>query len=393
MLFCSKSRVNPATATLVLALATLTLAHSQTPKTTLVEPPGPLLPATLGDFTKSSPAPVGDGLGQLDPAQAPAFQEDGLKRFERSDYASGPHHGTLTAYQFIDWSGAYAAFSYARKSDPLPPGKHLGDNAATSPEGLILQSGPNLLIAHFDVPPTRVNALLTDLIPRLPKAIGPASRPPLLPTYLPAKGLIPGSAHYSLGPAAYTAEGGILPATILGFDKSAEVITAQYQTRARTHGLLTILLDPTPTIAGDVGRAIEAQLKANASGPGTFVLRREGPMLLLAGGGFTEPEAHQIVDSIHLNNEVTWNKEKPLEFHAEVKKTASLLTTIVVFCSLAGLAALLLGIFFGGGRAAIRVLRGKPAHTEPEFLRIDLSGPAHTLRNPLGDDPTQSTHT
>jgi hypothetical protein len=390
MLFCYKTRVFPAAATLLLALATIVSASAQESRTTLVEPPGPLLPAALGDFTKSAPAPVGDGLGQLDPTQAPAFQEDGLKRFERSDYNSGPHHGTLTAYQFIDASGAYAAFSYTRKSDPLAPGKHLGDNAATGPDGFVLQSGPNLLVASFDLPPARINTLLADLIPHLPKAVGPAAPPPLLPTYLPVKNLIPGSARYSLGPTSYTADGGVLPANILGFDKSAEAITAQYQTHSHNHGLLTILLYPTPTIAGEEGRAIEAQLKAGVVGPGTFVLRREGPMLLLANGGFTDPEAHQIVDNIHLNNEVTWNKEKPLEFHAEVKKTASLLTTIVVFCSLAGLAALLLGIFFGGGRAAIRVLRGKPAHTEPEFLRIDLSGPAHTLRNPLGEDPSHS---
>jgi hypothetical protein len=39
------------------------------------------------------------------------------------------------------------------------------------------------------------------------------------------------------------------------------------------------------------------------------------------------------------------------------------------------LAAIVLGLFFGGGRALIRVMQGKPAATEPEFLRIDLRGP------------------
>ena len=36
----------------------------------------------------------------------------------------------------------------------------------------------------------------------------------------------------------------------------------------------------------------------------------------------------------------------------------------------------MLALFFGGARAAIRVMQGKPAATEPEFLRIDLSGSA-----------------
>jgi hypothetical protein len=35
-----------------------------------------------------------------------------------------------------------------------------------------------------------------------------------------------------------------------------------------------------------------------------------------------------------------------------------------------------IALFFGGGRALIRVMQGKPAATEPEFLRIDLRGSA-----------------
>ena len=66
----------------------------------------------------------------------------------------------------------------------------------------------------------------------------------------------------------------------------------------------------------------------------------------------------------------------PLEFHSEVRKTVSLLTSVLVFCGLGALAAVVLALFFGGARAAIRVMQGKPAATEPEFLRIDLSGSA-----------------
>jgi hypothetical protein len=34
---------------------------------------------------------------------------------------------------------------------------------------------------------------------------------------------------------------------------------------------------------------------------------------------------------------------------------------------------LVLGLFLGYGRALLRVMQGKPAASEPEFLRIDLS--------------------
>jgi hypothetical protein len=64
----------------------------------------------------------------------------------------------------------------------------------------------------------------------------------------------------------------------------------------------------------------------------------------------------------------------PLEFHAEVQKTYSLLVSIAILCGVGALAAIVLGLFLGGGRALVRVLQGKPAATEPEFLRIDLRG-------------------
>ncbi len=138
--------------------------------------------------------------------------------------------------------------------------------------------------------------------------------------------------------------------------------------------MLTLLLFPTPQIAGDRGRAVEAALNAAGERAGTAKLRREGPMVMLATGGFTQAEAAEMVDGIHLRTEVTWNKAVPPEFHTEVRKTASLLVSIAVFSGVLGLAAVLLGLFLGFGRAWIRVLMGKPAATEPEFLRLDLSG-------------------
>ncbi|RXH54285.1 DUF6599 family protein [Granulicella sibirica] len=367
MVSATKSRFFPTILLLAMSIPAITQSK-------LVEPPAPLLPSTLGDFTKTTPAEVGDGLGALPTLpDAAVLKEDGIKRYEHSDYSSGSGKGTITAYQFIDNSGATAALSYNRRQGATPT-KHIGDDALTTPEGIVFQSGVNLVVAKFTTPPAKTADLLNELIAHLPKVAGPAAQPPLLPTYLPEKGLITGTPRYALGPAAYTAMGGVLPANILAFDKAGESVTAEYQTRIHAKGILTILLYPTPTIAGDEGRAIEAYFKANPVSTGVATIRREGPMLMLATGGFTPTEAQALVDNIHLRNELTWNKEKPAEFHAEVTKTASLLTSILVFCGVGALAAILLGFFLGFGRAGIRVLMGKPAASEPEFLRIDLSG-------------------
>jgi hypothetical protein len=367
--------------TLIAAL--LLAAASAAAQTKIVEPPPPLLPQQIGAFAKNVPAPVGDGLGLLDAASAPVMKEDGIRRFERSDYTSGNLHGTLTVYQFFDVSGAYAAFCYERSQGFNQPARKIGGATASGPDGILFQSGINLVIAHFDKAAPKLPATLDELITHLPKAAGPASHPPLLPTYLPEKNLVPGSLRYALGPAAYTAMGGVLPANILTFDKNGESVTGDYQIHAhKERGVVTLLLYPTPTIAGDVSRAVDAQLHAQPPA-GVAKLRREGPMLILATGGFSDQEAQQMVDQIHLHSEVTWNKALPLEFHAEVRKTASLLTSILVLSGVLGAAAILLGLFLGFGRAGIRVLMGKPAASEPEFLRIDLSSrPTANLRDP-----------
>jgi hypothetical protein len=88
---------------------------------------------------------------------------------------------------------------------------------------------------------------------------------------------------------------------------------------------------------------------------------------------------------MHLNSVITMDKPVPLDFHVEVQKTYTLLENIAVFCGVGALAAVVLGLFFGGGRALIRVMQGKPAATEPEFLHIDLRGvPSGRLRNKPG---------
>jgi hypothetical protein len=71
-----------------------------------------------------------------------------------------------------------------------------------------------------------------ELIEHLPKVSGTAGLAPLLPTLLPAKGLDADSVKYALGPVGYQAMGGVLPAAVVGFDKSAETVTAKYRAAA-----------------------------------------------------------------------------------------------------------------------------------------------------------------
>jgi len=364
-------------------------------KTMLVEPPPPLLPATLGKLTRAAEGDVGDGLGRLDAAGLSAqdkavVTEDGLKRFAKSDYgnSNGKDFRTfagVTVYRFGDVSGAISAYEYFKKPGMRP--EKLGDASVSDGKDLLVRSGVNVVQEHLDSSSGEA-ALTNELIEHLPKASGPAAMDPLLPTLLPEKGFDKQSVKYALGPAGYAAMGGALPAGVGGFDKSAEAVTAK--SISNGGGVLTLLLYPTPQIAGDHGRAIETAMNqqvaeggAAKAAAGTVMMRREGPLVVMTTGAWSAADAHAMVEGVHLHSEVSFDKPMPLEFHAEVRKTYSLLTSIAIFCGFALLAMVVLGLFFGGGRALIRVMQGKPAASEPEFLHIDLSGtPGKRLGEP-----------
>ena len=336
--------------------------QAQEAKTVLAIPPAPLLPESLRTGPNHD---AGNGAPSWSGADGPILVEDGIRRYERGDAPSAVVHGTVpagtvTVYQFDDATGAYAAYTYLRKID--------GDR--------VMLSGVSVVVSDLKLYPESAAALLKTVQVGLPKVGGTKGLAPLLPTYLPAKGLERDSVKYAVGPAGYQAMGAVVPPEIVGFDKAAEVVTAKYEGK----GTLTLLVYPTPQIAGDHGRQIEAEMNRQGAAAGTVKLRREGPLVLMTTGAWKPAEAQQLVENIHLRNELTWNKPMPLEFHSEVRKTVSLLTSILIFCGLGALAAVVIALFLGGARAAIRVMQGKPAATEPEFLRIDLSGRAAQIR-------------
>lgn len=376
-------------------------------KTMLVEPPTPLLPATLGDLQRVSAGDAGDGLGLVDATDAAAMREDGLRRFARSEYRDGAAHGAgqglVTVYQFGDASGAVSAYDYFRRPGMRP--ENLGDEALSNGEELLLRSGANVVVGEFKLGHAGMLAVSRELIAHLPKVGGTAGLAPPLPALVPAGEMDADSVRYALGPVGYKAMGGVLPPQMVGFEKSAEAVTAH----SRSGGVLTLLSYPTPEIASEHERAIAALGGQQAAGEsqapahtpvqtpsrtstravdktsterltsgavlmGTVKMRRDGSLLILATGAWHEAEAERMVNGIHLHDEVTWDKPVPLDFTTELHKTYSLLVGITILSGMGCLAALVLGLFFGGGRALVRVMQGKPAASEPEFLRIDLSG-------------------
>src|SRR5581483_11347178 len=84
-------------------------------------------------------------------------------------------------------------------------------------------------------------------------------------------------------------------------------------------------------------------------------------------------EAAAMLENVHMKQLVAVDTNMGPTFHVEVQKTFSLLTSIAILSGVLMGSAVLLGLFLGGGRALIRVMQGKPAASEPEFLSLHLS--------------------
>ena len=356
-------------------------AQTAPPATTLVEPPTPLLPTDATLVSPTPELPIPDDSAEI---QA-ILKEDGLVRMESRvklvpTAAKPVSSGWIKAYQFVDATGAYSAYTYLRQGGTRPSGANRvndTDVQLSSGERVFL-SGTSVVRAQIKQYPESLTGLLHSVSIGLPKVSGRKGIAPALPTLFPADvagtKLDAASIRYALGPIGYKTLGGQLPPDILGWDKSAEIATATYAGK-QGKGTLTLLLYPTPTIAGDRGRAIEKAINdAGAEAFGTVKLRRNGPLLSLSTGGFRPDQAEKLVAAPHLNEEVTFDQKLPVEFHAEVRKTATLLQSILIFTGLLILAAIVIAVFLGGIRAGWRVMHGKPAASEPEFLTINLRG-------------------
>jgi hypothetical protein len=415
-------------AAILVAASAATAAQTAPPSTKLVEPPTPLLPQNIGDLaadtvTRADPAVIDNVLQQFEffnpstclpvinpPGAAPhpmstaaaycanILKEDGVRRLAAGTYrrnSTGPA-SEISVFEFVDATGAYSAYTFYRtllnatRLVGPPAGQTTLETLADS-AGTVTWSGTNVVRIRGTLSKEEMTVLLAGL----PKASGRKAIAPALPSLFPpdvsGTKLESATIRYSLGPIGYKTLGGQLPPDMLGWDKSVEVATATYAGK-QGKGILTLLLYPTPQIAGDNGRAIEKALNdAGAAQLGTVKLRRNGPLLSLATGGFNPDQAEKLVQAAHLDEQLTFDQKLPLEFHAEVKKTATLLESILIFTGLLIIAAIVIGVFLGGIRAGWRVMHGKPAASEPEFLTINLRGdPKGVLlpKEPDSDDVT-----
>ena len=352
--------------------------------------PAALLPDSFaGWVATASPKTTVSDPAQADPSNTEALKEYSFSDGMLANYKRNGDTLSLRALRFHDASGAYGAYSFYRQNGW--PKEEIGSGATSNHNRVLFWVGNVVVDANFSPIGPRSASELRQLASHIPVPEGNRAIAPPILSNLPSDSLDGQTTHYALGPVGYAGSGGVLPAELVGFDRGAEeTVTATYSLRSHP-ATLTIINYPTPQLAAAQEDKIRAYIKPGSSSPASsnqanptwpkllqesnpasLEVRRSGPLVALVSGAATPEESHKLLAKVHFDADLTTIPVPPGE--SDVAKTAKLLMGIAVIVIIGCSAAILLGLFLGGGRALYRVARGKPISSvyEQEFIHLDL---------------------
>ena len=355
-------------------------AKSTPVKVELPPPPKPLLPDAFAGWVAAEPLKTVIDPAQADSASISALKEYGFTHAALVSYKRDGETLTVRALSFFDSSGAYGAYTFYRRNGW--PKEEIGTGATSNKNRVLFWEGTTVVDTTFSNIGPMSAAELRELAKLLPVPLGnKAIAPPILGN-LPQASLDKQTTHYALGPEGYTGADGMLPPDLVGFDRGAEAVTANYSLPSNV-ATLTIIDYPTPQMAAAQETKIRDYIKAGAhaqpafpkpladSDQASLEVRRSGPLVILVSGDAIPDESHKLLESVHFQEELV---SIPQPTESEVNKTGKLLLGIAELVIVGSAAAILLGLFLGGGRAMYRVARGKPASSlyETEFISLNL---------------------
>jgi len=348
--------------------------------------PKPILPDAFDGWLQSAPPKLTNDPAQADASSAAALKEYGFSYAELAAYKRDVNETlTLRALRFEDTSGAYGAYSFYRQNGWAK--EDIGTGAASDHNRVLFWKGDTVVDATFSHIGPMTAGELRSVASHLPVPTGNRSLPPPILVFLPQSNLEHQTTHYAEGPAGYVGGDGVLPPSVVDFDKGAETATANYSLPSGP-ATLTIIEYPTPQIAMAQEKAIRDYIQAGANPGGkgaqpplpkaltesdqaSLEVRRSGVLVVLVSGDAIPDESHRLIETVHYEANLV---QIPQPVESEVAKTGQLLLGIATIVLIGSIAAILLGFFLGGGRALWRIAHGKPASSvyDEEFIHLDL---------------------
>jgi hypothetical protein len=348
----------------------------------LVLPPVPkaMLPESFAGWVAT-----GAPKKLIDAAEADNANATTLKEYDFTDASLGSYKRSgetlsLRALRFRDSSGAYGAYTFFRQNGW--PKEEIGTGATSNKNRVLFWVGNIVIDANFSRVGPMSGSELRELAGQLPLPEGGKALTPPILANLPLAQLDGQTTHYALGPVGYAGSGGVLPPELVGFDRGAETVTANYSLRSGV-ATLTIIDYPTPQMATAQETKIREYIHAGKQAqPGwpkplqdsdlaSLEVKRSGPLVALVSGDAIPDESHKLLATVHYESELM---SIPQPTESEVAKTGKLLMGITVLVLIGCGAAILLAFFLGGFRALYRIARGKPVSSvyDVEFISLNL---------------------
>jgi hypothetical protein len=300
--------------------------------------------------------------------------EAGEQDFLSCEFSSGSQSVSIWAGRFRDPSSGYEVYSSLINPSMRP--SLLGKNSAVDRERLVALVG-NIV---FEVrPPQAISTKdLQALVSVLQAGADQTPLPPLR-AYLPNAEMLDGSQRYALGVAGFRAAAGDLNraafaglAEKAGFNEGAEAMLAQY--RAAKEGAVLLLLDyPTPQLAVYHQKHLELGLTEILKLEETPIERR-GSLLMMVLAPSSPVYAEKLRSSVNYETQVTWNE--PTHTITD-PPWASVIAKIFIGTGIFMVAAVVLGIAFGGVRVVTKIFLPGKVFDRPErmeILQLGLSG-------------------
>jgi len=357
---------------LVLVVSFVTVAFAATPSEPLAPP---ILPKQFAGWQVQGSAEASKDAAAADPTNAALLKEYGFKDFEAANYKSDDGRALkIRAARFNDASGAFGAYSFYLQ--PEMAREQIGDQGASANQRVLFYRGNIVVEALFSQLSVMSAASLRELAGMLPRPGGnAASLPPIL-AFMPRHGYQMNTEKYAEGPLALSAITSPVPADLIDFSASPEVVLGQYSTPGGEATLMLIQY-PNPTLATEHLRRIAAAYHAAqpqagvaaVENVGPFFDKRTGPIIAIASGPISQSDAQTLLGAVNYEASVTWNENT---YFDKKNNIANLLVNIILLCIIVGAISLAAGVAFGGLRVLLRkYLPGRDDQTE--FISLDLA--------------------
>jgi hypothetical protein len=318
--------------------------------------------------------PKSPAMATLDshPEYTQTLVESGVVRVEEHYYEKGSEEIVVRLYKLRDPSSAYEVYTSRLKFGMLPT--NLGQVSAFSKDHVLIQEGNLVLESTANVSKGDLGALVQAVEARG----GKAPLPPI-PAFLPLRGRGAGTERYALGPAAFRAAAAELNrgaftglTEAVGFRDGAEAILAQYRS-GKEEAVLLLLEYPTPQLAGYHQKHLESKL-SEISKTDQTPIERKGSMLSIVLSPTSVAYGQSLQNAVIYETQVTWNEPSAT---ATDPPWTSVIAKIFIGTGIFMVAAVVLGIAFGGVRVVTKRLFPGKVFDRPEqmeILQLGLSG-------------------